>query len=126
MQRTRVPDRPACGDSRTIWRVCVCLVLVASVLYNPFFALKIQSDGLVYASLARHRSTVGSSEMQHYPPVQAKYAEPAATIEETASKIPVVQAAQTEYPPRTILHKALPPKPERIAGIYCCPPPPLA
>jgi hypothetical protein len=48
--------------------------LIASILYNPFFALKIQSDGLVYASLASHRSTVGSSEMQHYPPVQAKYA----------------------------------------------------
>jgi hypothetical protein len=59
-----VSDSLACKDSRTVWRVCVCLVLIASVLYNPFFALKIQSDGLAYASLARHRSTVGSSEMQ--------------------------------------------------------------
>src|SRR5260370_31465739 len=125
MQRTRVPDRPACGDSRTIWRVCVCLVLVASILYNPFFALKIQSDGLVYASLARHRSTVGSSEMQHYPPVQAKHAEPAATIEETASKIPVVQGPQTEYPAMNILDQPLLPQPELIASICFRPPPSL-
>ena len=125
MERIRVTDSPAWGDACTVWRVCVCMVLVASILYNPFFALKIQSDGLVYASLARHRSTVGSSEMQHYPPVQAKYAEPAATIEETASKISVVQGAQTEYPARIILDQALPPQPELIASICFRPPPSL-
>ena len=74
MERIRVTNGSARGDACTVWRGCVCLVLIASILYNPFFALKIQSDGLVYASLASHRSTVGSSEMQHYPPVQAKYA----------------------------------------------------
>jgi hypothetical protein len=99
--------------------------LVASILYNPFFALKIQSDGLVYASLARHRSTVGSSEMQHYPPVEAKYAEPAATIDETATKISVVQGAQTEYPARIILDQVIPPQPELIASICFRPPPSL-
>ena len=118
-------DSPAWGDACTVWRVCVCLVLIASVLYNPFFALKIQSDGLVYASLARHRSTVGSSEMQHYPPVQAKYAEPAATVEEIATKISVVQRAQTEYAARIILDQALPPQPELIASICFRPPPSL-
>jgi hypothetical protein len=125
MERIPVTDSPAWGDACTVWRACVCLVLVASILYNPFFALKIQSDGLVYASLARHRSTVGSSEMQHYPPVQAKYAEPAATIEETAIKISVVQGAQTEYPARIILDQTLPPQPELIASICFRPPPSL-
>jgi hypothetical protein len=125
MKRIPVTNSPAWGDACSVWRVCVCLVLIASILYNPFFALKIQSDGLVYASLARHRSTVGSSEMQHYPPVQAKYAEPAATIEETGSKISVVQHAQTEYAARIILRQALPPQPELIASICFRPPPSL-
>jgi hypothetical protein len=123
MQRTRVTDSPACGDSRTTWRVCVCLVLIASVLYNPFLALKIQSDGLAYASLARHRSTVGSSEMQHFPPVQAEYAQPDATVEETAPQVSVVQVAQTEYSGTIILDQALPPQPELIASICFRPPP---
>ena len=125
MERIRVTNGSARGDACTVWRGCVCLVLIASILYNPFFAFKIQSDGPVYASLARHRSTVGSSEMQHYPPVQAKYAERAATVEETATKISVVQRAQTEYAARIILDQALPQQPELIASICFRPPPSL-
>ena len=122
MKRIRATDSPAWRGTPTIWRACVCLVLVASILYNPFFALKIQSDGLVYASLARHRSTVGSSEMQHYPPVQAEHAQPNATVEETVIKVSVVQ---TEYPARIILSQMLPPQPELIASICFRPPPSL-
>jgi hypothetical protein len=125
MQRIRVTDALACGDSRTAWRVCVCLVLIASVLYNPFFAMKIQPDGLAYASLARHRSTVGSSEMQHYPPVQSEYAQPDAIVEVAVSQVSVVQVAQTEYPARIIFDQALPPQPELIASICFRPPPSL-
>ena len=125
MQRIRVTDTPAWGGTATGWRACVCLVLIASVLYNPFFALKIQSDGLAYASLARHRSTVGSSEMQHYPPVQTEYAQPDAMVEETVPQISVVQVAQTEYPASIILDQALPPQPELIASICFRPPPSL-
>jgi hypothetical protein len=97
--------------------------LIASILYNPFFSLKIQSDGPVYASLARHRSTVGSSEMQHFPPVRAEYAQPDATVEETAPQVSVVQVAQTEYPGTITLDQALPPQPELIASICFRPPP---
>jgi hypothetical protein len=122
MGRIPVTDSPARGEACTVWRVCVCMVLVASILYNPFFALKIQSDGLVYASLARHRSTVGSSEMQHYPPVQAEYAQPDATVEETTTKVSVLQ---TEYPARIILDQALPRQPELIASVCFRPPPSL-
>jgi hypothetical protein len=99
--------------------------LIASILYNPFFALKIQSDGLVYAALARHRSTVGSSEMQHYPPVQVEYAQPDATVEETAAKVSVAQVTKTEHAARSILDQALPPQPELIASICFRPPPSL-
>jgi hypothetical protein len=120
-----VTDSAAWGGPRTMWRVCVCLLLISSILYNPFFALKIQPDGLAYASLACHRSTVGSSEMQHYPPVQSEYAQPDAAVEETASQISVVQVAQTEYPARTILDQALPPQPALIASICFRPPPSL-
>jgi len=125
MQRIRVTGTVACGRSRTAWRVCVCVVLVASVLYNPFFALKIQSDGLAYASLARHRSTVGSSEMQHFPPVQSEHAQPDAMVEASVNQVSVVQVAQTEYPANIILHQALPPQPELIASICFRPPPSL-
>lgn len=60
------------GDTRR--RVCragICVLLLGLLLYNPFAATS-ASGGLGYQALARHRATVGASEMQHFAPVQVE------------------------------------------------------
>jgi hypothetical protein len=110
------------GNRRTLWRVCVSVLLIGLVLYNPFFALRIHSSGLAYSSLARHRSTVGSSEMQHFSPEQSEYTQPDATVVQLSPDISVVK---NEYPAKDILDQALPRQPELIASICFRPPPSL-
>ncbi len=115
-------DSPASGNPCSLWRVCVSILLIALVLYNPFLALRYHSDGLAYSSLARHRATVGSSEMQHFPPVQVQYAQPEATLEDLPTDVSMVRNA---YPARVVLDQALPGQPELIACICFRPPPAL-
>jgi hypothetical protein len=52
------------------FRVWMCVLLAALILYNPFSALCF-SHGLVEVhTLQRNRATVGASELQHFSPVQ--------------------------------------------------------
>lgn len=62
------PDR---GTARRLWRAGVCVLLLGLLLYNPF-ARTSASGGLGYQALARHRASVGASEMQHFAPVQVE------------------------------------------------------
>ena len=51
----------------------MCLLLIVSLLYNPFLMSMAPSADLVAISHgASHRATVGSSELQHYPIVNAQ------------------------------------------------------
>ncbi len=47
----------------------VCLLLVALLLHNPFIALILCHGGLTVQHPPSNRSTVGSSELQHFTPV---------------------------------------------------------
>jgi hypothetical protein len=48
----------------------VCLLLAALILYNPFAALCYSHGPIEVHTLQRNRATVGSSELQHFSPVQ--------------------------------------------------------
>src|SRR5271167_3439716 len=114
MQRIRVPDGPAYGNSRVRWRVCVSILLIGLVLYNPFLAMKIHSDGLAYSALARHRATVGASEMQHFSPVQADQSGRIdASVEGALGELVIVR---NEYPTKNTQDVALPLQTELIAS----------
>jgi hypothetical protein len=52
--------------SASCGRVCVCLLLVFFLLYNPFGALRSSASGLNVGHPASHRATVGASELQHF------------------------------------------------------------
>ena len=67
-----MPSRDTCNRSQACWQLCVSLLLIALLLYNPFLALASHSDGLTYQALARHRATVGASELDHFTPVQGR------------------------------------------------------
>jgi hypothetical protein len=47
-------------------RVCVCLLLVFFLLYNPFAASRSTANILNVGHPASHRATVGASELQHF------------------------------------------------------------
>jgi hypothetical protein len=117
-----VPDSPACGSTRALWRVCVCLLLIGLVLYNPFVALNNHSNGLSCHRLPRHRATVGSSEMQHFTPVQGAYALTEGIVEDVLIEL---SAPKNEVHAWVIPDEPTPRQPELIASICFRPPPAL-
>lgn len=70
------PSSPDCAKGRDKRRNWICVLLIGLLLYNPFLALTSVSHGLAYHELARHRASVGASEMQHFAPVQIENASP--------------------------------------------------
>jgi hypothetical protein len=52
------------------FRVWVCVLLAALLLYNPFAALCFSHSTIEVHTLQRNRASVGASELQHFSPVQ--------------------------------------------------------
>jgi hypothetical protein len=79
---------PVGGKRRQRWPARVCVLLIGLLLYNPFAALTTASDGLSYQALARHRASVGASEMQHFAPVKAKSAHVDVSVRTPTGELP--------------------------------------
>ncbi len=108
------------GNPRNFWYVCVSVLVIGFLLYNPFIALLGHADGLAFQELARHRSTVGASEMQHYASAHEDGA-PADVIIEEAFSAPVLTTNESSYHP--LLEQVLPQHPELVASVWFRPPP---
>ena len=104
----------------SILRVCVPLLLIGLLVYNPFSALITHTDGTAYKELARHRATVGASEMQHFSPTQAESGATQVLLEEVFAKVIVVTDESTR---QISQEETLPPRPELIESIWFRPPP---
>ena len=52
------------------FRVWMCVLLAAFILYNPFAALCFSHGIVEVHTLQRNRASVGASELQHFSPVQ--------------------------------------------------------
>src|SRR5271169_4113874 len=76
-----VPTSTECDNRQGIWRAWICVLLIMFILYNPFLGLTSASNGLAYQALARHRASVGASELQHFAPVQVENAQPGVSAE---------------------------------------------
>jgi hypothetical protein len=114
---------PGCHERRRqskFWRWCVPMLLIGLLLYNPFLALVSHSNGFGFQAMARHRATVGSSELQHYSPVPVESAQPEALVEAVFAGF---QAENREYPTYTSQDEALAQRVELIASIWFRPPP---
>jgi len=105
---------------RALWYVCVSVLLVGLLLYNPFLALASHSDGLAYQALARHRATVGASELQHLASVRGESAQPEVIVEEisTANVVEISTSPACIRQQPTLLQRM-----ELIANIWFRPPP---
>ena len=76
------------GKHLPLWGRWICVLLVGLLLYNPFAALTTASDGLSYQALARHRASVGASEMQHFAPVKAESAHVDVSVRTPTGELP--------------------------------------
>jgi hypothetical protein len=115
-----VPSRDTCDRPQACWQLCVSVLLLALLIYNPFLALISHSDGLTYQALARHRATVGASELDHFRPVQGDNAQLEAIAEDIFVRLTV---EKNEFPSRTLQDPTLPQPVERIASVWFRPPP---
>jgi hypothetical protein len=70
LREFRMNSSPHCSGTFVALRRyrCVCFVLVALLLFNPFFVPPRSGNGLEVCHPASHRATVGSSELQHFSP----------------------------------------------------------
>jgi hypothetical protein len=102
------------------WRVSICVLLIALVVYNPFVALKGSSGNLSYEKLARNRATIGSSEMQHFSPVLNPTVQPDLNVEARAAE---PAAAVQENQPGMDQREVIVLQPELFANLWFRPPP---
>jgi hypothetical protein len=51
-----------------LWQVSTCILLAGLFLYNPFLAINNVSGNLAVCHPASYRSTIASSELEHFTP----------------------------------------------------------
>jgi hypothetical protein len=103
-----------------VWQVCVCLLLIALIVYNPFTALNGSSGRLCFEKLARNRASVGSGELQHFSPVSNPDVHSDLDVDFRDAE-PVKCVRETQ-PDRT-QQEAIPWEPALLAGVWFRPPP---
>lgn len=118
---------PSFSLKPTFWlppgRVCVCVLLIALVVYNPFAALGGSSGRLSYETLARNRASIGSGELQHFSPVSNPDVQMELDVDlrGMGPAVPI----QQEQPTRDRHHAELPSQPALLSAVWFRPPPSL-
>jgi hypothetical protein len=107
---------------RLNWRICLCVLLIGLVIYNPFIALSGSSGDLSYEKLARNRATIGASELQHFSPVLDPTVQPDVAVEISDAE---PAAAVQETQPGMVQREVTPLQPELLASLWFRPPPTL-
>jgi hypothetical protein len=115
-----VPSSPKPGRRWTCWDWCAAILLVGLLLYNPFQAATTHADGLAYQTLARHRATVGASELQHLASTQGDKLQPEVVVERVFTELQVQHQA---YPADVVQEETLPQRPDLTLGVWFRPPP---
>lgn len=103
-------------------RACVCVLLIALVVYNPFAALGGSTGRLSYETLARNRASIGSGELQHFSPVSNPdvQSDLALDLQGMGSAVSIEQ----QQPARD-QHTELPSEPSLLSAVWFRPPPSL-
>ncbi len=115
-----MPSTDTCKRPQALAELSVSLLLIALLLYNPFLALVGHSDGLTYQALARHRATVGASELDHFTPVEGDNAQLEAIVEQIFVRLTL---ERKEFPTPILQDPKLPQPVELIASVWFRPPP---
>jgi hypothetical protein len=115
-----VPSEHHHGGLKNALRICVPLLLMGLLLYNPFLDLVGHQNGLAYQQLQRNRATVGASELQHFSPIQSDSAQPRIVL---AELFRYTVAADDRFSGHQFQTEALPPRLELVDSIWFRPPP---
>jgi hypothetical protein len=119
MMRNLIPN-PELRQAK--WRVCICVLLICLVAYNPFAALSGSRGNLSYERLARNRATVGSLELQHFSPELNPTVQPGLDVEVSGAE-PATPVQESQ--PRMVQREVTPLRPELFANLWFRPPPTL-
>jgi hypothetical protein len=103
-----------------VWQGAICVLLVAFLLYNPFIALYCSHGPNSVHTPQRNRSTIGSSELQQFGPIQNETQQPDLTLEENREE---VAAPPVSYVARGFERQDEVPQPEFFNKVWSRPPP---
>jgi hypothetical protein len=104
------------------FRVWVCVLLAFLILYNPFTANMRSGDASAVRGLARHRATVGASELQHFTGSPDQTQQTDVNLQENHEGFASFIA---EYQPQSIERDVEVPQPDSISRVWSRPPPSL-
>lgn len=117
MQGRREPNLDA---ARRPTRRLICVFLALLILYNPFLALSHSHTSISVHEHARHRATVGASELQHLGSVQDQNPQEAVNVQEYRLEFaaPTAESGTQRLEPDVEL-----PQPDSIRRAWSRPPP---
>jgi len=119
MQGKRKPDLEVAGRPIRSW---ICVLLALLTLYNPFLALNHSHASFSVHEQARHRATVGASELQHLGSVQSQNPQEAVNVQEYRLEFaaPTAESGTQGLEPDVEV-----PQPDSISRVWSRPPPSL-
>ena len=101
-------------------RASICVLLVLLILYNPFLAFISSYGSFSVHGLARHRATVGASELQHLGCAQDQTQQDAVSFKEFREEF---AGPVAEYEEVTLRRDVELPQPESVSRVWSRPPP---
>ncbi len=104
------------------WHIGLSVLLAVLILYNPFVAMYSSHGVYEFHSLQRNRATVGSSELQHFSPVQEDTQQTDLVFEENREEVAVPAG---NYVARGFEREEIIPQPDVTAIVWSRPPPSL-
>jgi hypothetical protein len=104
------------------WHGWLCVFLAFLLLYNPFIALYCSHSNYTVHTPERNRATVGSSELQHFSPVQDEIQQTELSVEENRDE---VAAPAGSFVARGFEREEEIPQPEFANKVWSRPPPTL-
>jgi len=107
---------------RRPWQPGVCVLLAVLILYNPFIAIYCSHSHSSVHMPQRNRATVGSSELQHFGPVQEEVQQTDLNIEEDRGE---VVAPAGSFVARGFEREEKVTQPDLVAKVWSRPPPTL-
>jgi|SRR5215470_5794572 len=106
----------------SVWRAVVCAALAVLFLYNPFLAAQDQHSNLTVCQPARHRATIGASELERFPePSSMAVSLPDVEVARMFLAIPAPDVEPT--PDQAVRDEGAPPRTGFSQSLWFRPPP---
>ena len=104
------------------WHIGLSVLLAILILYNPFAAMYNSHGASEVHTLQRNRATVGSSELQHFSPVQNDIQQSDLNLEQIREEVAVPAGS---YVARGFEREEKIPQPDVASKVWSRPPPSL-